>query len=70
MFPSVVHAVRAAIEVQRGLRQEPVVPLRIGIHQGDISYDTQGAYGDSVNVASRIQSLGTAGSILSLCQGS
>ncbi len=64
MFPSVVDAVHAAIEVQRGLRQEPVVPLRIGIHQGDISYDTQGAYGDSVNVASRIQSLGTAGSIL------
>ena len=64
MFPSVGDAVRAAIEVQRGLRQEPVVPLRIGIHQGDISYDTQGAYGDSVNIASRIQSLGTAGGIL------
>ncbi len=64
MFPSVVDAVRAAIDVQGGLRQEPVVPLRIGIHQGDISYDTQGAYGDSVNVASRIQSLATSGSIL------
>ena len=64
MFRSVVDAVRAAIEVQEGFRQEPVVPLRIGIHQGDISYDTQGAYGDSVNVASRIQSLATGGSIL------
>ena len=64
MFPSVADAVRAAIEVQNGLRQEPVVPLRIGIHQGDISYDTQGAYGDSMNVASRVESLGTAGSIL------
>ena len=64
MFPSVADAVRAAIEVQRGLRQEPVVPLRIGIHQGDISYDTQGAYGDAMNVAARIQSLGTTGSIL------
>jgi non-specific serine/threonine protein kinase/serine/threonine-protein kinase len=64
MFPSVVDAVRAAIEVQRGLRQGPAVPLRIGIHQGDISFDTQGAYGDSVNIASRIQSLGTAGSVL------
>ena len=64
MFPSVVDAVRAAIEVQNGLRQEPVVPLRIGIHQGDISYDTQGAYGDSVNAASRIESLATGGSIL------
>ena len=64
MFPSVADAVHAAIEVQNGLRQEPVVPLRIGIHQGDISYDTQGAYGDSMNVASRVESLGTTGSIL------
>ena len=64
MFPSVVDAVHAAIEVQDGLGREPVVPLRIGIHQGDISYDTQGAYGDSMNVASRIQSLAAGGSIL------
>ena len=64
MFPSVVDAVRAAIEVQRGLQQEPVVPLRIGIHEGEISYDTQGAYGDCVNVASRIQALAISGSIL------
>ena len=63
-FPSVVDAVRAAIVVQHDLRQDPVVPLRIGIHQGDITYDTQGPYGDSVNIASRIESLGTAGSIL------
>lgn len=64
MFPSVVEAVRAALELQREVREEPLVPLRIGIHQGDISYDTQGAYGDSLNVASRIQSLATPGSIL------
>jgi TolB-like protein len=40
------------------------LPLRIGIHLGDISFDTQGAYGDSMNVAARIQALGTAGSVL------
>ncbi len=64
VFPNVVDAVQAAIEVQKGLREDPAVPLRIGIHQGDIAYDTQGAYGDSLNIAARIQSLGTAGSIL------
>ena len=63
-FPSVADAVRAAIQVQRELGIEPPIPLRIGIHQGDISYDTQGAYGDSVNIAARIQSLGAPGSIL------
>ncbi len=64
IFPSVADAARAAIAVQRQLRQAPAVPLRIGIHQGDISYDTQGAYGDSMNVASRIQSLAAPGGIL------
>ena len=63
-FPSVADAVRAAIQVQSELKIEPTVPLRIGIHQGDISYDTQGAYGDSVNIAARIQSLAAPGSIL------
>ena len=63
-FPSVADAVRAAIQVQSELQIEPTVPLRIGIHQGDISYDTQGAYGDSVNIAARIQSLAAPGSIL------
>lgn len=64
VFDCVADAARAAIDVQQALSQKPAVPLRIGIHQGDISYDAQGAYGDCMNVASRIESLATAGSIL------
>ena len=64
IFESALAAVRAAIEIQRGLQQDPVVPSQIGIHQGEVAYDTQGVYGDTVNVASRVQSLGTAGSVL------
>ncbi len=61
-FPSAVRAVSAAVDVQQALREE--VPLRIGIHQGEIAFDDQGIYGDSVNVASRVMGLGTAGSVL------
>ncbi len=64
VFSSAVEAVHAAIQVQKDLQEDPAVPLRIGIHVGEISYDTQGVYGDSVNIASRVQSLGKAGSVL------
>ena len=61
-FPSAVRAVSAAVEVQQALRGD--VPLRIGIHQGEIAFDDQGIYGDSVNVASRVMGVGTPGSVL------
>ena len=64
MFGSVIEAVMCAIEIQLELKNEPVVPLRIGIHAGDIVYDDDGIYGDSVNLASRIETLGIGGSIL------
>src|SRR6186713_1195823 len=35
-FESAVEAVEAAIAIQKEMRQEPVVPLRIGIHTGDV----------------------------------
>ena len=61
-FSSVVEAVSAAVEVQRALSED--VPLRVGVHQGEIAFDDQGIYGDSVNVAARVMGLGTAGSVL------
>jgi len=61
-FPSAVRAVSAAVEVQQALRED--VPLRIGIHEGEIAFDDQGIYGDSVNIASRVMGVGTPGSVL------
>jgi len=63
-FPSAVHAVRAAIEIQLEASAATSLPLRVGIHQGEITFDSQGPYGDSVNIAARIESLGVAGSVL------
>ena len=61
-FPSVVRAVSAAVEIQRALREH--VPLRIGVHQGEIAFDDQGMYGDVLNVANRMMDKATAGSVL------
>ena len=46
------------------LNKQENIGLRIGIHIGDILTDENGIYGDSVNIASRIESLSIPGSIL------
>jgi adenylate cyclase len=63
IFSSAIHAVSAGLEMQLQFRNEPRVPLRIGIHIGDISIDDSGVYGDGVNIASRIESTAVAGSV-------
>src|SRR4051794_19211823 len=64
VFASSVEAIRCAVEIQRQCRQSPEVPLRIGIHAGDVLVDTQNVVGDAVNIASRIESFAVAGSVL------
>src|SRR6476646_5282754 len=63
-FPSATEAVKAAVQMQQQLQEEPKVPLRIGIHVGELFFEENKVMGDSVNVASRIQSLGQANTIL------
>jgi TolB-like protein/class 3 adenylate cyclase/thioredoxin-like negative regulator of GroEL len=64
IFSSVIEAVRAALELQQKLKAEPAVPLRIGLHIGEIFYEDGKVFGDAVNIASRIQSLGQANTVL------
>ena len=59
-----VEAVECAIAIQKALQTGEQVPLRIGLHLGDIVFDGTDIYGDGVNVTSRIESMGVAGSIL------
>ena len=64
IFYSTVHAVECAIELQKQFRQKPAVPLRIGMHTGDIIITDADIIGDSVNLASRVESMGIAGAVL------
>jgi TolB-like protein/class 3 adenylate cyclase/Tfp pilus assembly protein PilF len=63
IFDSSIDAIKAGIEIQRELLQEPKVLLRIGIHSGEVVLDKDGLYGDCVNVASRIETLSVPGSV-------
>ena len=64
IFASAVDATECAIDIQAILKKDPAVPLRIGIHLGDIVIDGEDIFGDGINVASRIESMGVAGGVL------
>ncbi|HEU4469605.1 MAG TPA: adenylate/guanylate cyclase domain-containing protein [Flavisolibacter sp.] len=64
LFPSAIDCVHCAIRIQQQLQAEPRVDVRIGIHSGDVIIDEEAIYGDGVNLASRIESMGISGGIL------
>jgi class 3 adenylate cyclase/Tfp pilus assembly protein PilF len=70
-FASAVEAVRSAVELQRGMFERnagrPVErrqAFRIGLHLGDIIVSDEDVFGDTVNLASRLQGLAEPGSIV------
>jgi len=64
VFTNASDAIAAAKIIQEKLREEPAVPVRIGIHLGDVLYREGNIFGDCVNIASRIESMGVPGAIL------
>jgi class 3 adenylate cyclase len=63
-FPSVVHAVQCAQQVQTHLHtynsekeSTEQIHVRIGMHLGDIVQQDRDVFGDGVNIASRLQAL-------------
>ena len=63
IFDSAAEAVECAYFIQLELRKPPEIPVRIGIHSGEIIQDSRGAYGDGLKVASRIERICEPGSI-------
>src|SRR5216683_3146322 len=61
-FPSVVDAVRCAVEIQRAMADRETemaedrrIRFRVGINLGDIIADGDDIFGDGVNVAARLE---------------
>jgi adenylate cyclase len=63
-FPTISDGLFAAIKIQQACSASKELSLRIGIHEGEIIFENNDIYGDSVNIASRIQTIGIPGSIL------
>jgi TolB-like protein/class 3 adenylate cyclase/tetratricopeptide (TPR) repeat protein len=70
-FPSIVNALRCAIEIQQaesakntGLRADQQLQFRIGINLGDVIAEGDDVHGDGVNIADRLQGLADPGGIV------
>jgi adenylate cyclase len=69
-FASAVDAIRCAVEIQRTMADRNIaipedrrIEFRIGINVGDIIIDEGDIFGDGVNIAARVQTLASPGSI-------
>src|SRR5215470_9645085 len=70
-FPSVVEAVRTAVDVQNELAEhnagrptERRMLFRIGINLGDVMVEGDDIYGDGVNIAARLQTQAAPGGVV------
>ena len=62
-FSTVVDAVNCACLMIKGCAEIPGLQLRIGIHLGDVIFENNDVFGDSVNIAARLQALAPVGGI-------
>jgi len=64
VFDTTSSALSASLEIQKIYHEIEGVDLRIGLQSGEVIFDHGDVFGDAVNVASRIQSIGIPGCIL------
>ena len=68
-FPSVVDAVRCAVEIQASMgtrtfgERAKSITFRMGINLGDVIADGEDLYGDGVNIAARLETLSQPGGL-------
>src|SRR5438094_8736994 len=68
-FQTPEEPVQCAMEIARGLRNHPQIPLRMGVHSGPVDQikdvnDRTNVAGAGINIAQRVMSCGDAGHIL------
>ena len=63
-FDSTTNGVAYATEVMDIFKNKVNIPVRIGIHLSEVVFKNDNAFGDGVNIASRIESIGIPGCVL------
>ena len=63
-FNTASDAVNAAIKIQEACNVAKNFQLKIGIHMSEVVFENDDVYGDGVNIAARIETLGAGPSVL------
>ena len=63
-FHSSLDAVACAKKLQTQFQGQQKVPVRIGVHSGDVVFKEGNVFGDAVNITSRIEAMGVPGAVL------
>jgi len=63
-FNSSAHSVQCALALQKVFNQSDPIPVRIGLHLGEVVFQDGNVFGDGVNIASRIESMAIPGAVL------
>ena len=63
VFPAAPAAVDSAVALQAAFLAAGI-PVRIGLHLGEVVQEDEHIYGDAINVTARIESMGLAGAVL------
>lgn len=64
LFDNSILAVQCAESIQTIFIEEVDIPVRIGMHYGNVLSNEDNVYGHAVNIASRVESMGIAGAVL------
>lgn len=64
VFQTPQDGMNCAMHLQKDVRSDIQVPLRIGLNMGEVVFKNNNVFGDTVNIASRLESMGVSGSIL------
>ena len=64
IFPDHLGAVRCGIVAQQEFQLRPEVPVRMGIHVGTVVVERDKIYGEGIEGARQIESVGVAGAVL------
>jgi len=63
-FPSAIDAANCSLDLQKSLKDNNDLNIRIGVHLGDTSFRDNDVFGDGVNIASRLEKMSPPGGIL------
>ena len=63
-YPTAIDASKCSVELQKLIKDNDKLNVRVGIHLGDTTFKDGDVFGDGVNIASRLEGMSPSGGIL------